>query len=142
VPRKTLLQIPERTEEVTPEWLTAAPRSSGVLRVGRVVAAPLADDPAVALFLERAGEAERRFHPDGAAEEAIRLICSRLDRLPLAIELAASRVRTLTPVELLARLEPCLPRNSRTSGTRSSGPSTTIAISALRSLSHLRAFWS
>jgi predicted ATPase/DNA-binding SARP family transcriptional activator len=70
---------------------------------------PLAAEPAVALFLERAREAEPRFRPDAAEEQAIRRICKRLDRLPLAIELAASRVRTLTPVELLDRLEPRLP---------------------------------
>jgi predicted ATPase/DNA-binding SARP family transcriptional activator len=70
---------------------------------------PLAAEPAVALFLERAREAEPRFRPDAADEQAIRRICKRLDGLPLAIELAASRVRTLTPVELLGRLEPRLP---------------------------------
>jgi predicted ATPase/DNA-binding SARP family transcriptional activator len=70
---------------------------------------PLFTDAAVALFLERAREAESRFHPDGGEEQAIRRICERLDGLPLAIELAASRVRTLTPAELLARLEPRLP---------------------------------
>ena len=70
---------------------------------------PLAVREAVALFLERAHEAEPRFHPDTAAEQAIQRICERLDGLPLAIELAASRVRALTPVELLDRLDPRLP---------------------------------
>jgi predicted ATPase/DNA-binding SARP family transcriptional activator len=70
---------------------------------------PLAVRAAVALFLERAHEAEPRFHPDTAAEQAIQRICERLDGLPLAIELAASRVRALTPVELLDRLDPRLP---------------------------------
>jgi predicted ATPase/DNA-binding SARP family transcriptional activator len=70
---------------------------------------PLPAEPAVALFLERAREAEPRFQPDAADEQAIRRICERLDGLPLAIELAASRVRTLAPVELLDRLDPRLP---------------------------------
>jgi predicted ATPase/DNA-binding SARP family transcriptional activator len=70
---------------------------------------PLAVRAAVALFLERAREAEPRFHPDTAAEQAIQRICERLDGLPLAIELAASRVRALSPVELLDRLDPRLP---------------------------------
>jgi predicted ATPase/DNA-binding SARP family transcriptional activator len=70
---------------------------------------PLSVDAAVALFLERAREAESRFHPDATEKQTIRRICERLDGLPLAIELAASRVRTLTPAELLARLEPRLP---------------------------------
>jgi len=70
---------------------------------------PLTVRAAVALFLERALEAEPCFHPDAAAEQAIRRICERLDGLPLAIELAASRVRALSPVELLDRLDPRLP---------------------------------
>ena len=70
---------------------------------------PLAEKAAVALFHERAHEAEPRFHPSAADEDAILHICRRLDGLPLAIELAATRVRTLIPTELLARLEPRLP---------------------------------
>jgi predicted ATPase len=70
---------------------------------------PLAAEPAVALFLDRAGEAEPRFRPDAAEEPAIRRICERLDGLPLAIELAASRVRALTPADLLDRLDSRLP---------------------------------
>lgn len=70
---------------------------------------PLAAEPAVALFLERACDAEPRFRPDAADESAIRRICERLDGLPLAIELAASRVRTLSPAELLHGLDPRLP---------------------------------
>jgi predicted ATPase/DNA-binding SARP family transcriptional activator len=70
---------------------------------------PLADDAAVALLVERAQEADPRFDPGAGDEETMRRICLRLDGLPLAIELAASRLRTLTTVELLARLEPRLP---------------------------------
>ena len=70
---------------------------------------PLAEEAAVALFHERAHEAEPRFHPSATDEDAILHICQRLDGLPLAIELAATRVRTLIPTELLARLEPRLP---------------------------------
>jgi predicted ATPase/DNA-binding SARP family transcriptional activator len=70
---------------------------------------PLRDDAAVVLFSQRAREADRRFEPAAADEEAIRQICACLDGLPLAIELAASWVRTLALPELLARLEPRLP---------------------------------
>jgi predicted ATPase/DNA-binding SARP family transcriptional activator len=70
---------------------------------------PLPPEPAVALFLERARDAEPRFQPSATDEGAIRRICERLDGLPLAIELAASRVRTLAPVELLDRLDLRLP---------------------------------
>ena len=70
---------------------------------------PLGEEAAVALFLERASEADVRFQADPEAEEAIRTICRRLDGLPLAIELAAGRIRTRTPAELLSGLGQRLP---------------------------------
>lgn len=70
---------------------------------------PLDHEAALALFLQRAREADASFRADISDEDAIRQICDRVDRLPLAIELAATRVRTLTPAEMLARLEPRLP---------------------------------
>jgi predicted ATPase/DNA-binding CsgD family transcriptional regulator len=65
--------------------------------------------PAVRLFVARAKEADASFNPDRADADAIAEICRRLDGLPLAIELAASRVRVLPPQALLARLERRLP---------------------------------
>jgi predicted ATPase/DNA-binding SARP family transcriptional activator len=70
---------------------------------------PLGEEDAVALFLVRAREAHARFDPDASAQHAIRRICERLDGLPLAIELAAGRIRTRTPAELLAGLEQHVP---------------------------------
>ena len=70
---------------------------------------PLAADAAVQLFLERAREAEPRFHRQHGEERVIQQIVDRLDGLPLAIELAATRIRTLTPSELLDRLDARLP---------------------------------
>jgi predicted ATPase/class 3 adenylate cyclase len=65
---------------------------------------PLAGPAAVQLFLERAA-APRPEWAVGADElEVIEEICSRLDGLPLAIELAAARMRILDPVSLLERL--------------------------------------
>jgi len=70
---------------------------------------PLDEEPAVALFRQRAREAEPRFKPAVEDEQTIRQICARLDGLPLAIELAAARTRVLTLSDLLERLEHRLP---------------------------------
>ena len=67
--------------------------------------APLTHDAAVSLFLERAGAVRPDFQPDEADLDAIAEICDQLDCLPLAIELAAARVRLLPPTTMLARLE-------------------------------------
>jgi predicted ATPase len=54
----------------------------------------------VALFTERARQLKPSFQPDDAVSE----IADRLDGLPLALELAAARVKVLTPVQILERL--------------------------------------
>jgi predicted ATPase/class 3 adenylate cyclase len=66
---------------------------------------PLQGDEAVQLFEERARAVSPRFRGDGEIEQ----IVERLDRLPLAIELAAARVVLLDTHDLLARLEQRLP---------------------------------
>lgn len=59
---------------------------------------------AVRLFIERAQAAQADFQVTNENAPAIAEICYRLDGLPLAIELAAARVRLLPPQALLARL--------------------------------------
>jgi predicted ATPase/class 3 adenylate cyclase len=66
---------------------------------------PLPELDAVTLFVERARAADASFEPSAAVVE----ICRRLDRLPLALELAAARVSVLSADELLARLVRALP---------------------------------
>jgi non-specific serine/threonine protein kinase len=64
--------------------------------------------PAVALFLDRALAVAPDFSVDEDTVAVVSAICARLDGLPLAIELAASRVRLLSPQAILARLENAL----------------------------------
>ena len=73
---------------------------------------PLPEDDAVELLVQRARSVRRDFVPDECVEE----ICRRLDGLPLALELAAARLRTLDAGALLERLERRLPL--LTSGAR------------------------
>jgi predicted ATPase/DNA-binding CsgD family transcriptional regulator len=67
-------------------------------------ATDLAASPAVRLFAERARSAVPGFDVT-ATPHTVAALCRRLDGLPLAIELAAARLRTFTPEELLARLD-------------------------------------
>jgi predicted ATPase/DNA-binding CsgD family transcriptional regulator len=64
---------------------------------------------AVELFIARAREARSDFIITADEATAVAEICHRLDGLPLAIELAAARMRLLSPRSLLARLERRLP---------------------------------
>ncbi|MGE3796836.1 MAG: helix-turn-helix domain-containing protein [Thermomicrobiales bacterium] len=65
--------------------------------------------PAVQLFLDRARAADAGFSIDHYQLPTIAEICRRLDGLPLAIELAASRISVYSPESLLARLDRLLP---------------------------------
>jgi predicted ATPase/class 3 adenylate cyclase len=65
----------------------------------------LASIESVRLFVERAHAANAGFSLSEANASAVAAICVRLDGLPLAIELAAARIRMLPPPSILARLE-------------------------------------
>jgi predicted ATPase len=66
---------------------------------------PLPRCDAVALFVERTRAVRHEFALTDENEAAVTEICDRLEGLPLAIELAAARVRILSPQAILARLE-------------------------------------
>jgi predicted ATPase/DNA-binding CsgD family transcriptional regulator/Tfp pilus assembly protein PilF len=69
----------------------------------------LARYEAVRLFIERARAVKPGFTPTNGTATAIAEICRRLDGLPLAIELAAARIKLLSPKALLRRLDQRLP---------------------------------
>lgn len=69
----------------------------------------LASSPPVLLFAQRAQAVVPEFTLDANNRRVIADICRRLDGLPLAIELAAARIRVLSPNALLSRLGQTLP---------------------------------
>jgi predicted ATPase/class 3 adenylate cyclase len=67
--------------------------------------ATLSQSEAVAFFIERARAVKHTFELTGSNAPAVAAICTRLDGLPLAIELAAARIKFFPPQLLLSRLE-------------------------------------
>ena len=65
--------------------------------------------PAVRLFRDRARAADPRFEVTDDNAEDVARICRALEGVPLAIELAAARIRALTPAAMLGRLDRVLP---------------------------------
>ncbi|MER6445174.1 ATP-binding protein [Streptomyces venezuelae] len=67
--------------------------------------APPAAEEALALLVARASAADPAFAVTPENRPALVDLCARLDGIPLALELAAGRLRTLSPAQVLARLE-------------------------------------
>lgn len=102
VTSRTVLHLQEEWEftvpSLAPPDLNLTPAEGGVEL-----------NPAVALFIERAQGARPGFAINSENAAAVAEICVRLDGLPLAIELAATRIKILSPAALLERLQPSLP---------------------------------
>jgi predicted ATPase/transcriptional regulator with XRE-family HTH domain len=94
-----------RGERELPIEPLATPEAGAV----RVPLAGLAGVPAVRLFVERAQAVAPNFALVEETAVPVTAICRRLDGLPLALELAAARVKILPPTALLDRLERRLP---------------------------------
>lgn len=94
----------------TPDLVVLA-TSRGRLRISGeqvVEVGPLPEDDATALFLERAAAGDPTFREESADLAVVSQILSRIDRLPLAIELAAARTPALGLAGLLQRLDHAL----------------------------------
>ena len=65
----------------------------------------LAESESTRLFVERSQAANPNFHLTESNAASIALLCSRLDGIPLAIELAAARTKLLSPEQIAARLD-------------------------------------
>jgi predicted ATPase/DNA-binding winged helix-turn-helix (wHTH) protein len=101
-------------EHVYPVPLLDVPQST------RLTAAQVMGHSAVHLFVERAAAALGRFSLTDETAPIVAAICRRLDGIPLAIELAAPRLKVMTPEKLLVRLDDQL--NLLTAGSRMAVP--------------------
>jgi predicted ATPase/DNA-binding SARP family transcriptional activator len=114
----TIAGFVEQLLRLCPEvWVLATSREPLALPVEtvyKVLPLPVGEDgfesgdtaasPAVVLFLERARAANSDFVADESTTRAVADLCRRLDGIPLAIELAAARTRSLSPTEIAERL--------------------------------------
>ncbi len=87
--------------------LTILATSREILRLSgeQEVRVPPLEAEAVALFVARAGDVRPDLDLGGSNLETVAQICALLDGLPLAIELAATRLRYLSPKALLGRID-------------------------------------
>jgi predicted ATPase/class 3 adenylate cyclase len=85
---------------VRPLALPEVPVSGSVVDLGRVLTSP-----AVRLFADRAADSRHGFEVDDSNADAVVKLCARLDGIPLALELAAARVASMSPAAMLDRLD-------------------------------------
>jgi predicted ATPase/class 3 adenylate cyclase/Tfp pilus assembly protein PilF len=106
-------QVTRHAEETLGRWLNRAIAARFLVTTREVLGlpgeevialAPLAPPDAAALFLRRAEAAKPGFEPSPEDQAAIPSLVKLLDGLPLAIELAAARVRVMPPRTLLLRM--------------------------------------
>jgi predicted ATPase len=130
--RRQLLLVIDNIEQLLPDAATAVAQllvaaahlrlvvtSREPLKIAfehRFPVDPFGHGDAVTLFTERARAAIPAFELTDENRASVEAICERVDRLPLAIELAASWIKSLPPAQLLTRLQQRLPL--LTGGTR------------------------
>jgi predicted ATPase/class 3 adenylate cyclase len=104
-PRLTVLATSRESLGIGGETSWRVPSLTLPAAGGVPTVAALTQYEAVRLFIERAKAALPSFTVTDRNAPAVAQVCARLDGIPLALELAAARIRTLTPEQLLARLE-------------------------------------
>jgi predicted ATPase/class 3 adenylate cyclase/Tfp pilus assembly protein PilF len=106
-------QVAREAEETLGRWLNRASAAQFLVTTREVLGLPgeeilalppLAPTDAVALFVRRADAVKPGFQPNAEDQAAIGRLVQLLDGLPLAIELAAARVRVMPPRTLLLRM--------------------------------------
>ncbi|HEX8631719.1 MAG TPA: LuxR C-terminal-related transcriptional regulator [Catenuloplanes sp.] len=120
-PRLRVLATSREPLAVPGEVIFAVPPLLVPERAGRPTLADLLQCEAVALFVARAQAAMQAFQLTEDNRGAVAELCHRLDGLPLAIELAAARIRVLAPQQILDRLTDrfgLLSRGNRTAPER------------------------
>ncbi len=106
-------QVTRHAEETLGRWLDRASSAQFVVTTREVLGlsgeeilalAPLMPSDAIALFLRRAEAGKPGFEPNAEDQSSIARLVQLLEGLPLAIELAAARVRVMPPRTLLSRM--------------------------------------
>jgi len=120
-------QVSRYAEETLGRWLNRATEARFVVTTREVLGlvgeetlalAPLPGPDAAALFVQRAESAKRDFQPTEEDGAAVDPLVKLLEGLPLAIELAAARVRVMPPRTLLSRMSERFKLLSSTGGRR------------------------
>lgn len=110
----------EQASRAAPEtlglWLELSPETAWLITSRERLALPFGDEreieirplstaDAIELFVDRASLADREFSPSAEDQKHLERLVAELDRLPLAIELCASRAGVLSPEQLVRELE-------------------------------------
>jgi predicted ATPase/class 3 adenylate cyclase/Tfp pilus assembly protein PilF len=120
-------QITRHGEHTIGRWLERAPQARFLVTTREVLGIagedvlalpPLSPQEGAALFIERAERAGGVALNSSHHEQAVAQLVSLLDGLPLAIELAASRARVLSPAQLLPRMAERFKLLTRSQGRR------------------------
>jgi non-specific serine/threonine protein kinase len=104
-PRLRILITSREALQIPGEWLYSVPALALPNEYSIVDVETISAFPALVLFAERARAARSDFALNAENIRTVASICAQLDGLPLAIELIAARVKTLSPEQIAARLD-------------------------------------